>query len=208
MSLVSMPNPKAIVFDLGNVLLHFDFAVAASNLASRCRVSARELQDLLDQSPLLHRYETGLLTSEEFFVEVQRLSGFHGRFAEFDELFADMFAPIKPMIRLHAELRNKGFPTYLFSNTNPLAVSHIRGRFPFFKNFDGYVLSYEHGAMKPDPRLYEVAERMAGYRGTDLLYLDDRPENIATAVRRGWQTILHVSPERTIEALRKSGILG
>ena len=66
---MGMLKPIAVVFDLGNVLLDFDFAVAASNLAARCRVPVRELQGLLDQSPLLHRYETGLLTSEEFFAE-------------------------------------------------------------------------------------------------------------------------------------------
>lgn len=203
-----MRLPKAAVFDLGNVLLNFDFAVAASNLAARCRVSVRELQESLDQSPLLHRYETGLLTSEEFFAEVQRLSGFQGNFAEFGERFADMFTPVEPMIQLHAELRDRGFPTYIFSNTNPLAVSHIRRRYPFFKDFCGYVLSCEHGAMKPDPKLYEVAENLFGYSGADLLYLDDRPENIATARLRGWQAILHVSPEKTMEAVRGTRILG
>ena len=203
-----MLKPIAVVFDLGNVLLDFDFAVAASNLAARCRVPVRELQGLLDQSPLLHRYETGLLTSEEFFAEVRRLAGFQGNFSEFGEMFADMFTPVTPMIRLHAELRDAGFPTYIFSNTNALAVSHIRKLFPFFKNFDGYVLSYEHGAMKPDPRLYEVVEEMAGYRGTDLLYLDDRPENIAVAVNRRWRTILQISPKITIDVFREAGILG
>ena len=54
------------------------------------------------------------------------------------------------MIQLHAALRQQGIPTYIFSNTNELAVSHIRRTFPFFANFDGYILSYEHGAMKPD----------------------------------------------------------
>ena len=200
--------PKAIVFDLGNVLLDFDFAMSAANLVSRCQVSVRELQDLLDQTPLLHRYETGLITSEEFFAEVQRLAGFQGNFAEFGEMFADMFTPIQPMIRLHGELRDKGFPVYIFSNTNALAMAYVRRRFPFFSHFDGYVLSFEHGAMKPDPRLYAVVEEKTGYSGSGLLFLDDRPENIATAVGRGWQTILQDSPEKTMEAFREAGIVG
>ena len=40
--------------------------------------------------------------------------------------------------------------------------------------------------MKPDAKIYEAMERMAGRRGSDLLYIDDRPENIAAGAKRGW----------------------
>ena len=98
-----------------------------------------------------------------------------------------------------AELKKTKLPTYIFSNTNDLAVEHIRNRFPFFSDFDGYVLSYEHGAMKPSAKLYEIVERMSGRRGGEILYIDDRPENVAAGVARGWQGILHESPERPRE---------
>ena len=68
------------------------------------------------------------------------------------------------MVQLQAALRQRGLPTYVFSNTNELAAEHIRRNFPFYANFDGYILSYEHGAMKPDARLYEVVERQSGRR--------------------------------------------
>jgi HAD superfamily hydrolase (TIGR01509 family) len=101
------------------------------------------------------------------------------------------------MIRLHAELRERGFKTFIFSNTNDLAVEHIRRNFCFFSDFDGYVFSYEVGAMKPLPRIYEAMETMAGKSGSDLIYIDDRPENIAAGAARGWQAILHETPEQT-----------
>ncbi|MBI4662521.1 MAG: HAD family phosphatase [Verrucomicrobia bacterium] len=202
-----MVKPKAVVFDLGKVLLHFDFAIAASNLAARCNRSARDLQELLDQSPLLHRYETGLITTERFFAECQRLSGFRGDLTEFGAIFADIFTPIDPIIHLHSDLRSRGVPTYIFSNTNPLAVGHIRRRFEFFEHFDGYIFSFEHGAMKPEPRLCEAVEHLSGCRGDGLLYIDDRSENVAAGRLRGWQTILHMRPPETIEAVRKTGLL-
>ncbi len=121
-------------------------------------------------------------------------------------MFGDIFSPIDPMVRLHAELRAQRVPTYIFSNTNHLAVRHIRRRYPFFEKFDGYILSCENGAMKPDAKLYEIVERYAGKKGHDLLYIDDRPENIATGARRGWQTILHESPKKTIEAVWRTGL--
>ena len=52
--------------------------------------------------------------------------------------------------------------------------------------------------MKPDPRIYEVVEELTGHKGSALLYIDDRPENIAHGNDRGWQTILHVDPTETI----------
>jgi FMN phosphatase YigB (HAD superfamily) len=197
---------QAIIFDLGKVLLDFDYSLAAGKLEAQSTISALELKRLLDQSPLLYRYETGLISTEEFFTEVQRHSGFRGGLKEFGAMFGDIFSPIEPMIRLHAEVRASGVPTYLLSNTNALAIEHIRRRFPFYGLFHGHVLSYEHGAMKPDARLYEIAEKLAGFRGGDLLYIDDRPENVAAGGARGWQTVLHVSPPATAEALRQSGL--
>lgn len=200
--------PKAVVFDLGKVLVEFDYAIAASKLEPMCAVPAAELKAAMDQSPLLYRYETGLISTDQFFAEVQKHAGFRGDITAFGELFADIFTSIESMVALHSSVRSRGFPTYLFSNTNPLATQHIRQRFPFFDFFNGYVLSYEHGAMKPDPKLYEVVEKLARRRGPELLYIDDRPENIATGISRGWQSILHIRPEETIEAVRRTGILG
>ena len=111
------------------------------------------------------------------------------------------------MVQLPAELRAKGLPTYLFSNTNDLAIRHIRARFPFIHNFEGCFLSYEHKLMKPDVRFYRIVEGQTGRTGAELLYLDDRPENVAAGDALGWQTILHRSPEETRAALRRLGLL-
>jgi len=192
--------PRAIIFDLGKVLVDFDYGIAASRIANRGKVTQEQIRKFIDHSPLLFRYETGLLTREQFYNQVCAVTGFCGDLEEFGGFFADIFVPIPPMVELHKRLRKAGFPTYIFSNTNDLAVAHIRQNFPFFSNFDGYILSYEHGAMKPDSKLYEVVERQTGYRGAELLYLDDRPENIAAGQARGWQVILQESPERTLEA--------
>jgi HAD superfamily hydrolase (TIGR01509 family) len=97
--------------------------------------------------------------------------------------------------------------TYIFSNTNDLAVAHIRDHFPFFRQFDGYVYSYEHHAMKPESLLYEIMEQTSGCRGSELLYIDDRLENVAAGAARGWQTVLHETPEKTRAAVAKLGLL-
>jgi FMN phosphatase YigB (HAD superfamily) len=201
-----MSKPSVVVFDLGKVLVDFDYGIAAEKIARRSRHSPAQVLDLMLQSALLHRFETGLMTREEFYGEVCAACGFSGKLDEFCATFADIFSEIKPMIALHAALRAGRVPTYIFSNTNDIAVAHIRERFPFFSQFDGYVLSYEHGAMKPTEKIYEVVEAQTGQKGKAILYLDDRPENVEAGLMRGWRAMLHETPEKTIPALRQIGL--
>ncbi len=190
-----------VVFDLGKVLVDFDYSIAARKIAARSRMSLDGVNRFIGDSDLTVNYELGLVTRREFFEQTRQAIGFHGTFVEFGEFFADIFMEIPPMIQLHAGLRRRGVPTYIFSNTNNLAIEHIRRNFPFFKNFNGYIFSCEIGAMKPDAKIYEALEKLAGRRGADILYLDDRPENVAGGAVRGWRAILHETPEKSRAAV-------
>jgi HAD superfamily hydrolase (TIGR01509 family) len=205
--MTGMNRPQVVVFDLGKVLVDFDYGVATPRIAARGNVSPDAVKRLLNESPLLFRYETGLITTDEFFEEVRAATAFRGDMKEFRELFGDIFTPITPMIELHSALRKRSIPTYIFSNTNELQIGHIRRNFPFMKDFDGYILSFEHGAMKPAAKIYEVVERETNRRREEILYVDDRPENVAAGAARGWQVILQETPEKTRAAFEKSGLL-
>jgi len=190
--------PSVVVFDLGKVLLDFDYGVAARAFATESTVGADTIRALLDQSPLLHRLESGRLDEDGFEQEVRRQTGFRGDRAAFRRKFGEIFSEIPEMIGLHGKLRERGIRTVVFSNTNGLAVEHIRSRYPFFNRFDGWILSHEVGAMKPEVRAYEAVELLTGATGSALLYVDDRPENIEAGRQRGWRTILHSNPSATI----------
>jgi HAD superfamily hydrolase (TIGR01509 family) len=192
-----------VVFDLGKVLVDFDYSIAIPRIAAHSTLPPAELKTFFFQSNLLVDYESGRLTRLEFFEQARNATGFRGTMEEFGDFFADIFTEIPPMIELHTELRRRGLLTYIFSNTNDLAVEHVRRNFPFFQNFDGYIFSYEVKAMKPDPIIYEALEKLTGRRGADIVYLDDRPENVAAGAARGWRTILHETPEKTRTAMEK-----
>ena len=199
-----MPNsPKAVIFDLGKVLVDFDYAISARKIAAKANCSAAEVQKLIDHSPLLFSYETGQIDKAEFYRQVCKLTGYRGLQEEFEPEFSDIFSAIDPMIQLHSELRAAGVPTFILSNTNDLAVGHIRRAFPFFSNFDGYIFSFEQRMMKPHAGIYEITERITGHRTTDLVYIDDRAENLAPAALRKWHVIHHRSADQTISALEK-----
>jgi HAD superfamily hydrolase (TIGR01509 family) len=202
-----MIAPKAVVFDLGKVLVDFDYSIAARRIAARGKMTLAEIALYINQSPIFIQYELGQVTTEQFYEEIRGVTGFRGDLAEFGACFADIFVAIEPMVQLQAALRRQCLPAYVFSNTNELAAEHIQRNFPFYANFDDYILSYEHGAMKPDAKLYEVVERKSGRRKAELLYLDDRPENIAAGAARGWQVILQETPEKSRAAVQMLGLL-
>ena len=199
-------NP-VVVFDLGKVLVDFDYSIAARKVAARSTKSLQDLASFLSASPLLIQYESGVVNRQQFFEQIRDAVGFQGGLAEFGGYFADIFTEIPPMIALHAELRRRGVPTYIFSNTNDLAVEHVERNFPFFKNFDGYIYSCEVGAMKPDAKIYAAMEKLCGRSGADIIYLDDRLENVRAGSARGWRAFVHETPEKTRAVVVKLGLL-
>ncbi|HEY5345786.1 MAG TPA: HAD family phosphatase [Verrucomicrobiae bacterium] len=196
-----------IIFDLGKVLVDFDYTIAAQKIAARSSNAPKDLHAFLGSSPLLVEYESGRLTRQKFYEAVANAIKFGGDLDEFGGFFADIFTEMLAMTKLHAKLRGCGFKTFIFSNTNDLAIEHVRRNFPFFANFDGYIFSCEVGAMKPLPEIYAAMENMCGRRGADLIYIDDRLENIEAGAARGWRAILHESPEKTRAALVAFGVL-
>ena len=201
-----MSSP-ALIFDLGKVLVDFDYTIAARKVAARSAKAPADLHAVLGSSPLLVQYEAGELTRLQFYELIRDAISFQGDLNEFGAYFAEIFTEMPGTIALHSELRQRGFKTYIFSNTNDLAIEHVRNDFPFFAHFDGYIFSYEVGGMKPQAKIYEAMEAMTGKHGADLVYIDDRAENIAAGAARGWRAILHESPEKTRAALVGLGVL-
>jgi putative hydrolase of the HAD superfamily len=203
----AMTTSPVFIFDLGKVLVDFDYSIAAQKIAARSRNAPADLHAFLGSSPLLVQYESGLLTRRTFFEAVRDAIGFESDLVEFGGYFADIFTEMHGTIALQEELRRRGFKTYIFSNTNDLAIEHVRRNFSFFQNFDGYIFSYEVGNLKPQPEIYMAMEALTGKRGADLIYIDDREENIETGAARGWRTVLHESPEKTRRALTAFGVI-
>ena len=198
-----MNSSQVIVFDLGKVLVDFDYSIAARKVAARSKISLLNLAAFLSSSPLLVQYESGAVNRRQFFEQIRDAIGFQGDLAEFGGYFADIFTEIPQMTVLQAELRGRGFKTYIFSNTNDLAIEHVERNFPFFQNFDGYIYSCEVGAMKPDAKIYDAMEKLCGRSGAEIVYLDDRLENVQAGLARGWKALVHETPEKTRALLEK-----
>ncbi len=204
-----MAQVRAVVFDLGRVLVTFDYSILIGRLLPRMRVDMGHARHLLEKTPLLHQYESGMVSTDDFFEQVRGATGFAGDIEEFRQSFVGMFGEIPDMVALHAELRRMGVPTYVMSNTNELAIDQIRRQFTFFSNFDGYALSCDPDvkALKPASRIYEKIEKLSGLTGDALFYFDDAPENVEAARARQWQAIVHESEPVSRAALVRAGVL-
>ncbi len=200
-----MSVPKAVVFDLGKVLLEFDFQIFARNLSAQSEMSADDIMEKVVGSDVLVEYEYGRTSSEDFYRQVKELSGYTGDYGNFENLFGEIFTEIPEMVALQRQLRGSGIPCYIFSNTNEIAIRIVRRQFEFFANFDGYVYSYEHLAMKPEASLYKVVEEVVGKTGQDLVFIDDKGENIQAAKEQGWHGIVHQQPDETRRQLTDLG---
>jgi len=192
-----------VIFDLGKVLLDFDFAIAAKELARYSPQEEEQILESINQSPLLHTFERGDWSEAQFFQKLSVECRLEASLEELKKGFAEIFTPVASMVEFMESLKERGIPVMVFSNTNVTAVDYIRASFPFFERFDAYCLSYEHGCMKPDRTLYDVAQSMIRCRPENLLFLDDRAENVHAAWQMGWHAIHHQAPEETIQGVNQ-----
>ncbi len=193
-----MTTSPVILFDLGKVLVDFDWRIAARKIAVNANATPSDLLNMLSTTDWMLRFERGEMTGAEFFNAVRQRIGYRASMQEFQKAFCSKFSVISEMVQLHTRVRESGISTWAFSNTNEWAVTHIRAEYPFFSGFDGHFLSYQLGVMKPDAGIYEAAERRTGCHGAAILYIDDLAENIHAAAARGWLTIQHSTPAQTV----------
>lgn len=198
---------RVVAFDIGKVLLDFDYSILVRKMAPRSRLDVPALEQLLDQSPLLEKYESGQMNCDEFFLAVGQETGYKGTQEEFAALFENIFTPISEVIAMHEQISASGLPTYTLSNTNAMAVRHIQHTYPFWSRFTGHVLSYEHGSLKPEKEIYEAFERVSGFSAGSIAYLDDREENIVVAKERGWEAIQYLNPQQVLRAFQAWDLL-
>lgn len=179
--------PDAFLFDIGNVIITFDFRISAKKLAEDSAVPADEILPLV--SPLATELELGRLSPEQFIAGASARIGYTGTPERFQAVFADIFALNDPMAAFVAELKAAGTPLYLLSNTNAIHASFFEANFPVFGLFDGGIYSHEVGLMKPDPAIYERARSDLRLVPERTVYIDDNAANCVAGGEAGFLSI-------------------
>jgi len=197
---------KAIVFDFGNVICSLDNNIFLRRISAFTKKSARELDALIYQtSDVTRRYETGRITSDEFFAEVAELGELSLARNEFMAAFTNIFTPIPATLDLIPMLKSN-YKLGLLSNTGQWDFEHAIKTFDHFALFDAVTLSFEVGSMKPDKRIFADMLKKLGSRPQECVFIDDSPENVAAAAEMAFNAVQYICPDQLTSALQKLNI--
>ena len=204
-----MSSPRFIFFDLGNVLLYFSYHRATRQMAEVAGISAERVWEIIFGSDLELRYERGDISTEQFYDEFCQSAGVQPDCAALLEAGADIFELNVSMAPLIASLKGVGYRLGILSNTQESHWNLIRdGRYGLIRySFESHVLSYQVGALKPEPQIYAAAIEQAGVAADEIFFIDDRPENVAGARAAGLDAVRFVSARQLADDLRSRGVM-
>jgi putative hydrolase of the HAD superfamily len=196
---------KTVFFDLGNVILFFDHQLMCRQVADFCHLPPEAIL------PLLHTqgdaYERGAIDSRALHAHLSELSGkkldFHGLM----NAFSDIFQPNVAMVSIVKSLKRQHIPLYLLSNTCEAHFDFAYTHFPLLHLFDGYILSYEVNARKPEDKIFEAALSKASCAKEECFYIDDVPEYVDAARKLKIDAEVYTHPELLLTQLNARGLI-
>src|SRR3712207_1399120 len=152
---------RALVFDLGKVIIPFDFKRAYERMGALCDYPPEQIPERLRGYDLVQRLETGTVEPREFVRELREILRLECEYDAFCDIFGSIFEPetLIPESFL-ASLRER-YRLVLLSNTNAIHFEFIEKRYPILQQFHKLILSHKVGAMKPSPVIFQAAIKAA-----------------------------------------------
>lgn len=215
-SMVSIIEPlmdnhsiKAVIFDLGNVLINFDHTIAAKRIAKFCDRSPKEIFALFFDSELTGLFEEGKVSPQDFFLKVKETLNLKLDYEGFLPIWNEIFFLTEENRRVYnlaKELKNK-YRLALLSNINILHFVYLKERFPIFDAFHSIITSFEAGLRKPHPSIYKKTLDVLGISlPGEVFYTDDRAELIEKAKELGIRAFTFKDVRQLKRDLRDVGV--
>lgn len=197
---------EAVVFDIGNVLIEwqperfFDAQIGeARRKALFAAIDLHAINDRVDRGENFH--EIWPQVAREHPTWHEEIMLWHSR-------WIDMASPaIDRSVRTMAALQAKGVPVFSLTNFGVETYDIAAEVYPFLRQFDQDYISGHMRCIKPEPEIYQQLEEASGLRGPQLIFTDDRADNIAAAGARGWHTHLFEGPAGWAARLVAEGLL-
>jgi glucose-1-phosphatase len=198
---------KTILFDLGNVIIPFDVKRAYARMAELCGCKAEEVAARIRATGLVGPFEKGEIEAEPFVRELSAALKLEITHQAFCDWWNGVFLS-EPLVSegLLEDLASRHRLVAL-SNTNPIHFAMLKEAYPLLRHFDGYVLSYEVGAAKPEAKIYEEAIARAQCRPEECFFTDDMAVNVEAARAHGMDAVQFLSAEQLERELRARGAL-
>lgn len=198
---------KAILLDLGNVVIPFDVTLAYARLAEHCGCRPEEIPARVRATGLVAPFERGDIASEPFVREFSAALQLHLDYEAFCDWWSCVFLP--ETLVPEALLRDLAarYRLLAVSNTNPIHFDMIQKAYPLLRHFDEFVLSYKVGAAKPDAKIYREAIARAQCGAGECFFVDDLAGNVEAAREHGIDAVQFLSAGQLEGELRARGLL-
>jgi glucose-1-phosphatase len=197
---------EAILFDLGKVVVDFNFERGMERLTGNCGLPPEEFRRVVFDKAWIRPYERGEISTEAYHRYLCEAGQLRMELTEFNESWSSVFLPglLIPEALL-ADLSRR-YPLILVSNTNESHVDYIARNYNVFPYFEMKIFSHVVGSLKPDRKIYEAAIAASGKPPEALFFTDDREENIRGAEGFGIRAHQFTTVPRLVEALRSHGV--
>lgn len=198
---------SVIVFDLGNVLIPFDYTKPIEYFNNLKPGMGDRFSQLYKDNYHIHRsFEKGELTQSQYLT--QMIEWLEGKVTgeEFCKIFSDIFTLNNDVINLLPKLKEH-YTLCLLSNTNEIHQEYGYQHHQFLNYFDKLFLSHEVGAIKPEEKIYRAVESFTGKPSGEHLFIDDIHEYVEGARSCGWDGIQFKSYEDLLTELNSRKIL-
>ena len=199
---VSRPT---VIFDLGGVLVSVDFMRACKRLEAAGGAPAAVISGSIASGADKKAFDTGRLSPQEFAARLCASIGASVPYAEFADIWCDIFAEQREVTGLLDQIAAKA-DLALLSNTDPLHLDYIRNRYGFLNKFGRMLLSYEVGYAKPARQIFERAIGLAS-PGARMIYFDDVAEYVSAARACGLAAEQFVDATKLRRDLEGFGVL-
>ncbi len=199
---------KAVIFDLGNVLIDFDHKIAARKISSYTDKTPEDIFNLFFDSPLTRDFERGKISAQVFFSQVKKLLGLKIKYDKFVPIWNEIFFLTDKNRAVYklAKRLSRDYTTGLLSNINALHFEYLKKKFPLFDAFHKVMTSYELGVQKPAPLIFELAAQALGVAFSEVFYTDDRPELVDGARQLGIRAFVFQGVARLESDLESQGV--
>ena len=203
-----MPSAKfrAIIFDIGRVLIRVNVSRAMDGLASGLTLTPQDVWSAIEKDPRMLDWQEGRISPRDWHLHLTKRLGGSLTFEQFSEVWNRALDPNPIHSESFLEKLSKTYRLALLSNTDPLHMSHAEANFSFFRFFPTRIYSYRVGASKPDPLIYREALQACKVRAEEAVYIDDVAAYAEAARRLGMTGIVFQSPEQLQADLRAVGI--
>ena len=203
------PEPKkfrAIIFDIGRVLVRLDIAGAMGGLAGSISLTPQETWAAIEHDPRWRDWQEGRMSPRDWQLHMCRRLGVNLTFEQFSDIWNRVLDPTPVLDSAFLARLSKRYCLAVLSNTDPIHVAHFEANYPFVRLFPVRVYSCRVGSSKPSPVIYYHALREVNALPEETMFIDDMHENVVAAASLGINAFHFTSADELLAEFSRLGL--